>query len=263
VVDFAGLNPISEPVLRNAAAAVAAMARAASAPQQAVTQRLVAATQFGVTTPAIEHAHRLLAEAGFTIVPFHATGTGGQTMESLIADGYFEAVLDLTTTEWADEVVGGDLSAGPDRLGAAGRAGIPQVVVPGALDMVNFFGAAGVPQKFRDRQIHHHNANVALMRTTPAENTEIGRRIAEKLNAATGPVAVLFPLRGVSALDVDGGPFANPAATTALLESLRSHLGPQVRFEALDLHINDPAFAAAAVAALLDLVAQRRSGVPA
>ena len=257
VVDFAGLNPISEPVLRNAAAAVAAMARVQAAPSQLPAQRLIAATQFGVTTPAVEHAHALLAQAGYTLVPFHATGIGGQTMESLIADGMFEAVLDLTTTEWADEVAGGNLSAGPDRLGAAARAGIPQVIAPGALDMANFFGVP-VPERHAGRLIHHHNANVALMRTTAAENAEIGRRIAGQLNLATGPVVVLFPLRGVSALDAEGQPFFDPRANQALLDSLREHLLPQVRLVALDLHINDAAFAETAVAELLILIEQQK-----
>lgn len=258
VVDFAGVNPLSEPILRNAAAAIVAMARAAAEPSPLPRQRLVAASQFGVTTAAVEHCARLLAEAGFTLVPFHATGIGGQTMESLIADGVFEAVLDLTTTEWADEVAGGNLSAGPDRLGAAARAGLPQVIAPGALDMANFFGVP-VPERFRDRLIHRHNANVALMRTTPAENAEIGRRIAERLNTATGPVTLLFPLRGVSALDAAGQPFFDPVADGALREALEEHLEPQVRFVALDLHINDPAFARAAVDELLTLIERPRN----
>lgn len=257
VVDFAGLNPISEPVLRNAAAAVAAMAKAQTVPGQLPAQRLIAATQFGVTTPAVEQAHALLAAAGYTLVPFHATGIGGQTMESLIGDGLFEAVLDLTTTEWADEVAGGNLSAGPDRLGAAARAGIPQVVAPGALDMANFFGVP-VPERHAGRLIHQHNANVALMRTTVAENAEIGRRIAGQLNRATAPVVVLFPLRGVSALDAEGQPFFDPAADQALLDALRRHLSPNVRLVTLDLHINDAAFAQAAVAELLSLIEQHK-----
>ncbi|GLQ56203.1 Tm-1-like ATP-binding domain-containing protein [Devosia nitrariae] len=249
VVDFAGVNPISEPVLRNAAVAAGAMARAFEEPRSDQRSRLVAASQFGVTTAAIAQAQRLLQEAGFTLVPFHATGIGGRTMEDLIADGMFEAVLDLTTTEWADEVVGGTLSAGPTRLEAAGRIGIPQIVAPGALDMVNFF-MAPVPERFATRTFHRHNANVTLMRTDVAENAEIGRRIAQKLNAAVGPVTMLFPLRGVSALDVEGGPFFDPQANASLLRALKTHLDPRIRLEELDLHINDPGFAAAAVEAL-------------
>lgn len=258
VVDFAGLNPLSEAVLRNAAAAVAAMALASREPSRLSGQRLVAASQFGVTTPAIETAQRLLRDQGFTVVPFHATGVGGRTMEALIADGFFAAVLDLTTTEWADEVVGGTLSAGPTRLEAAGGAGLPQVIAPGALDMVNFFGAP-VPPHFAGRRIHHHNANVALLRTSVEENAEIGRRIAEKLNAATGPVTVLLPLRGVSALDAAGQPFFDPEADGALFAALEQHLEPHIRCEGLDLHINDDAFAAACVAELLTLIDQQKA----
>jgi uncharacterized protein (UPF0261 family) len=258
VVDFAGINPISEPVLRGAAAAAAGMARALEAPLTSADARLIAASQFGVTTPAIEHAGRLLAEAGYTLVPFHATGIGGRTMENLIADRMFDGVLDLTTTEWADEVAGGTLSAGPTRLEAAGRLGIPQIVAPGALDMVNFF-MAPVPSRFAFRTLHKHNANVTLLRTNPSENAEIGRRIAQKLNASTGPVTVLFPLRGISALDAEGEAFFDPEADAALLQSLKDYLEPQVRLEELDLHINDPEFAQAAVAALLAHLANRKA----
>lgn len=259
VVDFAGVNPISRPVLRNAAAAVLAMARAAGEPAQVdAGKRLIAVSQFGVTTAVVEEAHRLLSAAGYTLVPFHATGIGGRTMESLIDDKLFAGVLDLTTTEWADEVAGGNLSAGPDRLGAAGRVGVPQVVAPGALDMANFFGVP-VPDKFSDRQIFRHNAEVSLMRTTPQENAEIGRRIAAKLNAAKGPVTVLFPLRGISALDIEGGPFFDPEATQSLRAALQDNLATQVRFEALDLHINDPVFAAAAVSALIQSIDQHEA----
>ena len=208
--------------------------------------------------PAVEQAHALLARAGYTLVPFHATGIGGQTMEALIADGLFEAVLDLTTTEWGRRDRRRQRSrAGPDRLGAAARAGIPQVIAPGALDMANFFGVP-VPERHAGRLIHQHNANVALMRTTPAENAEIGRRIADQLNRATGPVVVLFPLRGVSALDAEGQPFFDPAADQALLAALRQHLLPQVRLVPLDLHINDAAFAEAAVDELLSLLEQHK-----
>lgn len=257
VVDFAGLNSISEPMLRNAAAAVAAMAKAAAMPSRLPAQRLIAASQFGVTTPAVEQARALLERAGYTLVPFHATGIGGRTMEALIADGLFEAVLDLTTTEWADEIAGGNLSAGPDRLGAAARAGLPQVIAPGALDMANFFGVP-VPERHAGRLIHQHNANVALMRTTAEENAEIGRRIAGQLNQSAGPVVVLFPLRGISALDAAGQPFFDPATDAALLEALRAHLAPTVRLVTLDLHLNDASFAERAVAELLALIEHKK-----
>ena len=258
VVDFAGINAISEPVLRNAAGAMAGMVRSAAAWRRdgpiAKGGPLIAATMFGVTTPAIEHARLALAESGARLIPFHATGMGGQTMESLIADGFFDAVLDLTTTEWADEVVGGSLSAGPARLEAAAKAGIPQVIAPGALDMVNFVGAGGLPRRFEGRLVHRHDDNVVLMRTSPAENAEIGRRIAEKLNAAVGEVVVMFPLRGVSALDRTGGAFFDPDADRALLDALAENLAPRVRLERLDAHVNDKAFADACVSRLLSLM---------
>lgn len=250
VVDFAGVNPISEPILRNAAAAVTGMARAAMFPVETSDQILVAASQFGVTTQAVEQCAALLARAGVALVPFHATGIGGQTMESLIDDGKFAAVLDLTTTEWADEVVGGSLSAGPDRLGAAARKALPQVVAPGALDMVNFFQVP-VPDHFKGRTIHNHNANVALMRTTPDENVEIARRIASQLNKSDAPVSFLFPLKGISALDQPDQPFYDPEANEALRATLRANLSGDVEFIELDLHINDAEFARQAVAALL------------
>ncbi len=164
-------------------------------------------------------------------------------MEALVEEGFFTAVLDVTTTEWADEVVGGTLSAGPTRLEAAAKAGLPQVIAPGALDMVNFVGPAGLPEKFRGRKIHRHNENVILMRTTAAECREIGRRIAQKLNAATGPTTVVFPLKGLSALDVEGGVFHDPEADRSLLDAFREHCRPSVPVLAVDAHINDDAFA--------------------
>ena len=259
VGDFSGLNPITETVLANAAGALAGMVRARATLKPRATRKLVAASMFGVTTPAVEKARRLLAEAGLELIPFHATGVGGRTMESLVAAGHFAAVLDLTTTEWADEVAGGTLSAGPDRLGAAGRAGVPQVIAPGALDMVNFFGpdyaaSKPLPPALAGRLLHRHNDLVLLMRTSAAENAEIGRRIAEKLNAATGPVVLLFPSQGVSALDAPGQPFFDPEADAALLESLRANLAGRIDLRVVDAHINDDAFASAAVAAVLALL---------
>ncbi len=185
----------------------------------------------------------LLAASGLQLIPFHATGIGGRTMESLIDEGFFAAVLDITTTEWADEVVGGTLSAGPTRLEAAAKGGLPQVIVPGALDMVNFVGPAGLPEKFHGRTIYRHNENVILMRTTAAECSEIGRRIAEKLNSATGPTTVVFPLKGLSALDVEGGCFFDAEADRSLLEALKEHCRPAVRMVVVDAHINDELFA--------------------
>jgi uncharacterized protein (UPF0261 family) len=204
---------------------------------------VVAATMFGVTTPAGTTARRQLERRGYEVLTFHATGTGGRAMESLVESGLIAGVLDLTTTELADDLVGGVLSAGPHRLEAAGRLGIPQVVSLGALDMVNFGPRHTVPTAFEGRTFYVHNPSVTLMRTTPEECAELGRRVGRKLSAATGPVAVFVPLRGISALSGDGGPFADPAADDALRAGLRSTLAPQVELHEVDAHINDPEFA--------------------
>lgn len=172
-------------------------------------------------------------------------------MEGLIDDGYFSAVLDVTTTEWCDEVVGGVLSAGPDRLSAAGRRGIPQVVSAGALDMVNFGAAESVPAALRGRTLYRHNPAVTLMRTSAEECREIGRRIGEQLRRSSGPVTLLLPRRGVSTLDAEGQPFHDPAADRALFDALREHAGPAVQVRELDQHINDEAFARALADELL------------
>jgi uncharacterized protein (UPF0261 family) len=254
VVDIAGLNPLSRRILANAAGAIAGMVRTEVPEPPRPARPLIAATMFGVTTPCVTAARAQLEDAGYDIVVFHATGTGGRAMEGLIADGYFTAVLDVTTTEWCDEVVGGVLSAGPTRLSAAGRAGIPQVVSVGALDMVNFGPEATVPERFRGRTLYRHNATVTLMRTTPEECRVIGERIAAQLMAATGPTVLVLPLRGVSAIDAPGQPFHDPGANRALFDSLRAHLGPPVRVVEVDAHINDPAFAQALTTELLALV---------
>src|SRR5207244_6111307 len=182
------------------------------------------------------------------------TGTGGMTMESFIADGVIRGVLDITTTELADELVGGVLSAGPDRLTVAGLHGVPQVISLGALDMVNFGPPETVPEKFRGRRLYKHNPTVTLMRTTPEENDRLGKEIAEKASAARGPAAVLVPLQGVSAIDRAGQPFWWPEADAALFQSLRNWMSPQVRLIELDLHINDPGFAEAAATTLLRIL---------
>ncbi|MCS7023039.1 MAG: Tm-1-like ATP-binding domain-containing protein [Gemmataceae bacterium] len=216
---------------------------------------LIAATMFGVTTPCVQAARQRLEAAGYEVVVFHATGTGGRTMEELIRDGWIHGVLDLTTTELADELVGGILSAGPDRLTAAALKGIPQVISVGALDMVNFGPLATVPEQFRTRRLHIHNPNVTLMRTTPQEMDRLGKEIAEKASAARGPTAIVLPLRGVSAIDAEGQPFWWPEADSALFASIRHWLAPQVRLVELDLHINDPAFAYACADVLLEMLA--------
>lgn len=262
VADIAGLNRISRKVLANAAGAVCGMVDQEYSETEE-DKPLLATTMFGVTTPCVTAVRERLEAAGYEIVVFHATGTGGRTMESMIRDGYITGVADLTTTEWCDEVVGGELSAGPDRLEAAGKAGIPQVVSCGALDMVNFHALNKVPEKFRDRQLHRHTPNVTLMRTTPEECSEIGKRIAGKLNQATGPTVLVIPLKGISMIDKEGAPFHDPEADKALFYALREHVQPHVTVMELDLHINDPEFAATVADQLLHLLkADTRGSLP-
>jgi uncharacterized protein (UPF0261 family) len=242
VVDISGLNRVSARVLANAAAAIAGMVKQSEV-ARGEEKPLVAATMFGVTTPCVTEVRWMLEQRGYEVVVFHATGTGGQAMESLIADGYLTGVLDITTTELADELVGGILSAGSERLEAAGRCSIPQVVCPGALDMVNFGPFDSVPEKFKSRRLYRHNPTVTLMRTTPDECAELARLIAKKLNQARGPVAFAMPLRGVSAIDAEGEPFYWPEANRAFLASLKTHLATHVRLVEVDAHINDARFA--------------------
>lgn len=247
VADIAGLNRITRTVLAQAAAAVTAMART---PAATTTKPAVGLTMFGVTTPCVTRVADALRADRDPLV-FHATGTGGRALEMLAGSGMLEGFVDATTTEVADEIVGGVLTAGPDRLGVLARTGLPWVGAPGALDMVNFWAPETVPARFAGRLFHRHNANITLMRTTPDECRRIAGFIAAKLNAATGPVRFLIPERGVSALDVAGGPFHDPAASAALFDTLEAEIAatPDRRVERLPLHINDPAFADALVAA--------------
>ena len=242
VVDIAGLNPISERILRNAAAAAAGMAKS-QGPQAEAEKPLVGASMFGVTTPSVTEARKRLEELGYEVLVFHATGTGGQSMEALMRSGFITASLDITTTELADELVGGVLSAGPERLEAAGELGIPQVVSLGALDMVNFGPFESVPAQFSERLLYKHNPTVTLMRTTPEECAELGRVIAQKLNRAQGPLTVFVPLKGVSLIATEGQVFHDPAADEALFGALREHLDPDVEVRELELDVNDPEFA--------------------
>lgn len=244
VVDIAGLNRISERILTNAAAAIVGMAEASTTfTPSANSKPLVGATMFGVTTPCVTAARQRLEELGYEVLVFHATGTGGLSMEALIRDGYVIAALDITTTELADELVGGVFSAGPHRLEAAGQMGIPQVVSLGALDMVNFGPMDTVPSRFKDRRLYRHNPTVTLMRTTSGECAELGRTLARKLNAATGPVTLFVPLKGVSLIAMEGQVFHDPDADEALFTALRDHLDPQVDARWLETDINDPGFA--------------------
>jgi uncharacterized protein (UPF0261 family) len=255
VVDISGLNRISRVVLRNAAQAMAGMMHHSGTDAVAANEKsLITATMFGVTTPCVEAARKVIEASGYEVLVFHATGTGGLTMESFIRDGLICGVLDLTTTELADELVGGILTAGRDRLTAAALQGVPQVISLGALDMVNFGLPETVPEKFRGRRFYQHNPTVTLMRTTPDENDRLGKEIAEKASAAKGPTAVLVPLRGVSAIDREGQPFWWPEADQALFQSLRNWMSPEVELIELDLHINDPPFAEAAATTLLRLL---------
>ena len=259
VVDIAGLNAVSARVLGNAAAAAAAMA-GAEPPEVGGDRPLVAASMFGVTTPAVDAARERLEELGYEVLVFHATGSGGMSLEALVRDGYVTGVLDLTTTELCDELVGGVLSAGPDRLEAAGAAGVPQVVSLGALDMVNFGPRDTVPPQFEHRNLYVHNPNVTLMRTTAEETAQLGRMVADKLNAATGPTALFVPRAGVSLIATEGQPFHDPEADAALFEALHQHLDTdRVELIERDTHINDPEFAVAMADALHERIRQQAS----
>ncbi|MBM3987494.1 MAG: UPF0261 family protein [Planctomycetes bacterium] len=253
VVDVLGINRVSRRVLSQAAHAMAGMVRFARLATATHDKPIVAATMFGVTTPCVQRAKEVLEAAGCEVLVFHATGTGGQAMESLVRDGLVQGVLDLTTTELADELFGGVLSAGPERMSAAARAGVPTVASVGATDMVNFLALDTVPAPFRARKLHRHNDHVTLMRTTPEENHALGREIARKLVASRGPARLFFPLRGVSALDCAGKPFDDPAARAALLAGLHSS-SPAISITELDLHINDAPFAERCARELLALM---------
>lgn len=259
VVDVAGINAISSAILGNAAAAAAGMAalhaRTRHDPAPSDAPKVVAATMFGLTTPAVDEAREHLRDLGYEVLVFHATGTGGRTMEGLAAGGYLDGVLDLTTTELADDLVGGVLTAGPHRLEAAGRRGVPQVVSLGALDMVNFGPRDSVPSRFDGRHFLVHNPTVTLMRTSAEEMAVLGERIAAKLARATGPVEVVVPLKGFSGIDVEGAPFHDEAADRSLLEALRAGLaGTTVRVRELDLAINDLGFGRQAAQTLHELI---------
>ena len=252
VVDVAGLNRVSRRVFANAAGAISGMAE--QAVPAAAEKPLVAATMFGVTTPCVDRLREQIESRGYEVLVFHAVGSGGRSMESLVADGFISAVADVTTTEWCDELVGGVLSAGPERLDAAAKAGVPQVVSLGALDMVNFGPRDSLPPQYESRNIYVHNPQVTLMRTTPEECAKLGEIIATKLNRTTGPTALFVPLKGVSAIDVEGMPFHDPVADAALFEAIRAHLDrSKVDLVELDLAINDPAFADAMADRLLGM----------
>jgi len=258
VVDVAGINNVSRVVLGNAAHAIAGMVL--RRPPAGREKPTVGMTMFGVTTPCVTMVREALEARGFDCLVFHATGAGGQAMEKLVASGMITGVLDITTTEVADEVVGGVFPAGPGRFDAIVDAAVPYVLSLGALDMVNFGAMETVPPRFRDRKLHVHNANVTLMRTTAEENRLFARWIAGKINRSKSPVTLLIPEKGVSMIDAPGQPFYDPKADAALFEEIEKQLhateSRQVR--RLPYHINDAAFAQALVDAFLD----QTSGCP-
>lgn len=254
VVDAEGLNDISKVIFSNAANAVVGMVQNRKE-IESDGKPLLAATMFGVTTPCVKAAEDYLHEQGYDVLVFHATGTGGKCMEALIDQGFIKGVLDLTTTEWCDEVVGGVLNAGPDRLTAAGKNGIPQVVSVGALDMVNFGPMDTVPAQFKDRNLYKHNPTVTLMRTTADELKSIGHEIATRMADATGKTTLMLPLKGVSMIDVEGQPFYDAEADKVLFDTLRTELeGSNVEIVELDTDINDKEFAVAAAKKLISLL---------
>jgi uncharacterized protein (UPF0261 family) len=259
IVDVSGLNRLSRAIFENAAGAICGMVDAAAQRRQrpAADKPIVVASMFGNTTACVNEAKRLVEAAGYEVLVFAATGAGGRSMEALIESGMVAGVLDITTTEWADELVGGVLNAGPERLDATAKARIPAIVVPGCLDMVNFGEPQTVPAKFAGRTFYHHNPQITLMRTTPAECAELGRILAEKVNRYPAPVTVLLPLRAISVISAASQPFHNPAADAALFDAIKAHLRQDIPVIELDAAINDPAFAQACAEALLTALAPR------
>jgi uncharacterized protein (UPF0261 family) len=252
VVDVSGINRISRLIYTNAAGAICGMV--SGEVTHGEDKPLIAVTMFGNTTRAVNHAKPILEAAGYEVLVFHATGSGGRTMEALIADGHITAVLDMTTTEWADEICGGVLSAGSTRLDAAAKAGIPQIVVPGCIDMANFWAIDTVPERYKSRNLYQWNPNITLMRTTPEENARMGEIFAEKLNTTRGKVAVYIPTSGVSELDVEGKPFYQPEALQAFIDALKAKLRPDIPVIERQVDINDPQFSGAAADALLGML---------
>jgi uncharacterized protein (UPF0261 family) len=253
IVDVSGINRISRAIFANAAGAIVGMAQM-PAPAAAGERPLIAASMFGNTTQCVDQARAVLEAAGYEVLVFHATGTGGRTMESLITDGYIAGSLDITTTELADEVCGGVFSAGPQRMLAAARAGVPAVLVPGCVDMANFHGLANVPEHYRQRNIYEWNPQVALLRTSVEENRRMGEMIAAAANASTGPVAVLLPLHGVSMLDSEDQPFWDPAADAACFDAIKANVREGIPVIEVVANINDADFATRAAEVLLEML---------
>ena len=260
IVDVAGLNRISRLIYARAAGAICGMVQN-EPPQSREDRPIITASMFGNTTDCVNACGKALNERGFEVLVFHATGAGGRAMETLVADGLVEGVLDITTTEWADELCQGVFSAGPERLDAPGQRGIPHLIVPGCVDMANFGAPSTVPEKFRQakRLFYEWNPSVTLMRTNADENRQMGEIFAKKANAATGPVAFLIPLRGVSMLDGDGQPFCDREADRAMFDTIKANVKPGISIVEVDLNINDPAFATKAVEMMLQLMSQRKN----
>jgi uncharacterized protein (UPF0261 family) len=255
IVDVAGVNRISRIVFSRAAGAVCGMVNAA-VPEPQKERPIITASMFGNTTECVNACAEALEQEGYEVLVFHATGTGGRTMEDLVREGLVDAVLDITTTEWADTLCGGVFDAGPERLSAPGAAGVPHLIVPGCVDMVNFGPMDTVPERYREagRTFYEWNPSVTLMRTSAEENAELGRVFAEKANAAKGPVAFLIPLEGVSILDGEGEPFCNREADRAMFDALKENVREGIPVVELDANINDPEFARKAVEMMLDLI---------
>jgi uncharacterized protein (UPF0261 family) len=253
IVDVAGFNRISRVIYANAAGAISGMVKMKT-PKGDMDKPLITASMFGNTTFGVDRARGVLERHGYEVLVFHATGTGGRTMEGLIADGHIAASLDFTTTELADEVCGGVLNAGPDRCQAASRRGIPAVLVPGCVDMANFWGMDTVPEKYRSRKLYQWNPNITLLRTNAEENKRIGEMIAAAANTAIGPVAILIPLRGVSQLDSLGGEFWDPQADEACFMAIKQDLKPGIPVIEMENNVNDPEFADRVAQTLLDML---------
>lgn len=253
VVDVAGLNSISKILIEQAARAICAMGKV-TATEDVTTSGSIAISMFGNTTACVDKCSELLKEQGFEVFAFHANGVGGRTMESLIREGYFDAVLDITTTELADDLCGGILSAGPDRLTAAAEMGIPQVVVPGCLDMVNFAQLDTVPEQYKSRELYSWAPDVTLMRTNKDENIMLGERLAQKLNQSSAPVTILLPKKGISQIDAEGGLFYRPEVNQALFNAMKKHAQEKVTVIEVDAHINDERFAEMAIKLLLNMI---------
>ena len=258
IVDVAGINRVSRIIFSRAAGAICGMVEK-EPPTTTADRPVIVASMFGNTTECVDACVATLTKKGYEVLIFHATGTGGRTMESLVREGLVDGVLDITTTEWADAVCGGVFSAGSERLSAAGAMGLPHLIVPGCVDMANFGGPGTVPQKYRDagRLFYEWNPSVTLMRTSIEENQEMGRIFAAKANVATGPVAFLLPLQGVSILDGEGQLFCNRAADQAMFQAIRENLNEGIPVYEQDNNINDPEFSTRAVEIMLELIAQK------